>query len=637
MEAEEKGRYRLLATRGKAMADTELTQSDPTEIVARLEEASGLLERGLSGRWTALRAIGQEWPAFQAAIDARGLSLGSVALLAVGTALATYLLIVMFRAILHSRKPDTGSWKRGVVILASIALTLLVMAIVTRFAVSDLDLRRVLRTWVFAIAIFYLMRSALLALFPGPTPVSGTIPASAPAEPATPRFRDLLSLAILWAFVGIAISATARIYQAGPGLRDFVGSVIVAAPVTALLAYAYWRHRFVVRRLIATPGSGSRVRQRVAASWPFIAITILILTVVVLQIGLTLGRQLPPLAILLTLVLVLVAPHLDGIVARWSERGTLSPDVSIVALALRRTVRFIIGIGIFCLLIFLWGVPLLTAFGIEARAVARAIVEIGLIALAAAFLWNAVGAFASRVAQSEGVTVSAEEAEAPRTRIGTLLPLITGVVKVSIVAITLLTILVAIGINVWPIIGGLSIFGIAIGFGSQTLVKDVVSGLFFLIDDAFRLGEYIETPGAKGTVEKISVRSVSLRNARGALASVPYGQIGKVINFSRGWVIEKMVFRVAFDTDVDLVRKLFKKIGQEIADDPELKVDLLETFKSQGISAVEDGTLIIRGKFKARAGKQFGIKKAVLTAVQKAFRENDIHAVPRPLGPVPST
>ena len=232
---------------------------------------------------------------------------------------------------------------------------------------------------------------------------------------------------------------------------------------------------------------------------------------------------------------------------------------------------------------------------------------------------------------------SGEEAEAPRTRLGTLLPLITGVAKVSLLAITLLTILVALGINVWPIIGGLSIFGIAIGFGSQTLVKDVVSGLFFLIDDAFRLGEYIETPGAKGTVEKISVRSVSLRNARGALASVPYGQIGKVINFSRGWVIEKLIFRVAFDTDVDLVRKLFKNIGQEIANDPELSPDLLEPFKSQGISAVEDGTLIIRGKFKARAGKQFAVRKAVLTAVQKAFRENGVKAVPRPLGQVPQS
>ena len=110
-----------------------------------------------------------------------------------------------------------------------------------------------------------------------------------------------------------------------------------------------------------------------------------------------------------------------------------------------------------------------------------------------------------------------------RLQNGTSLSTATGEMMIGLLlSVTLLTILVAMGVNVLPIIGGLSIFGIAIGFGSQTLVKDVVSGLFFLIDDAFRLGEYIETPGAKGTVEKISVRSVSLRNARGATAVAPY-------------------------------------------------------------------------------------------------------------------
>jgi small-conductance mechanosensitive channel len=175
------------------------------------------------------------------------------------------------------------------------------------------------------------------------------------------------------------------------------------------------------------------------------------------------------------------------------------------------------------------------------------------------------------------------------------------------------------------------VFGLAIGFGSQTLVKDVVSGVFFLLDDAFRLGEYIETSGAKGTVERISVRSVSLRHSRGAVATIPYGQIGKIQNFSRDWVIEKLVFRVAFDTDVEKVRKLFKTIGQEIADDPELNGDLLEPFKSQGISSVEDGTLLIRGKFKGRAGRQFAIRKAVLAAVQRTFRDNGIVVVPKPM------
>jgi len=197
-------------------------------------------------------------------------------------------------------------------------------------------------------------------------------------------------------------------------------------------------------------------------------------------------------------------------------------------------------------------------------------------------------------------------------------------------------VLVTIGVNVWPLITGLSVFGLAVGFGSQTLVKDVVSGLFFLIDDAFRFGEYIETSGAKGTVEKISIRSVSLRHQRGALATIPYGQIGKIQNYSRDWVIEKLMFRVAFDTDVELVRKLFKKIGQEIAQDPEVAEDLLEPFKSQGIAEVEDGTLVITAKFKAKAGKQTMIRRAVMVAVHRAFRENGIQAVSKPITSSPA-
>jgi len=220
---------------------------------------------------------------------------------------------------------------------------------------------------------------------------------------------------------------------------------------------------------------------------------------------------------------------------------------------------------------------------------------------------------------------------APRSRLGTLVPLLSAVGKSSILALALLSILVSIGVNVWPLIAGLSVFGLAIAFGSQTLVKDLVSGLFFLIDDAFRFGEYIETSGAKGTVEKISVRSVSLRHQRGALATIPYGQIGKIQNFSRDWMIEKLTFRVAFDTDVEKVRKIFKKIGQDIWANPELAGDLLEPFKSQGIAEVEDGTLVIRAKFKAKAGKHIMIRRAALIAVHQAFQENGIKAVPKPL------
>ena len=189
-------------------------------------------------------------------------------------------------------------------------------------------------------------------------------------------------------------------------------------------------------------------------------------------------------------------------------------------------------------------------------------------------------------------------------------------------------------VNVWPLITGLSVFGLAIGFGSQTLVKDVVSGLFFLIDDAFRFGEYIETTGAKGTVEKISVRSVSLRHQRGALATIPYGQIGKIQNFSRDWMIEKLTFRVAFDTDVEKVRKIFKKIGQEIAADPELARGPARAIQEPGHSRGRRRHAGHTGQIQGEGRQADVIRRAALTAVHRAFRENGIQAVPRPI-PVP--
>ena len=303
-------------------------------------------------------------------------------------------------------------------------------------------------------------------------------------------------------------------------------------------------------------------------------------------------------------------------IGNWAQRGMDSPDISIPKRQRDRQPAspFVI---IIAMLGTLWATPLAAGFGIDLREVAKGASGVALIALVAAFLWNVVGTVSGRALRAELPAVGGDEEllGAPRSRLGTLVPLLSAVGKSSILALALLSILVSVGVNVWPLITGLSVFGLAIGFGSQTLVKDVVSGLFFLIDDAFRFGEYIETSGAKGTVEKISVRSVSLRHQRGALATIPYGEIGKIQNFSRDWMIEKLTFRVAFDTDVEKVRKIFKKIGQDIAADPELAGDLLEPFKSQGIAEVEDGTLVIRAKFKAKAGKQSMIRRAALTAV----------------------
>jgi small-conductance mechanosensitive channel len=402
-----------------------------------------------------------------------------------------------------------------------------------------------------------------------------------------------------------------------------------------LFGWVVWRHKRTLAVAAAGPRPRSRWRCRFAKSWPAIVIGFLIVTYVSTQGALTMGTQLRGSAVLLTALMFLLTPHLDTMIGNWAKRGQDSAEVPVPAVAARQTSRFAVLVITFTMLAALWATPLAVGFGIDLGRVARDATSAALIALASAFLWNLVGTVCARALRAELTVVSGghddDELVTPRSRLATLVPLLAALGKSSILVLAVLSILVMIGINVWPLITGLSVFGLAIAFGSQTLVKDVVSGLFFLLDDAFRFGEYIETSGAKGTVEKISIRSVSLRHQRGALASVPYGQIGKIQNYSRDWAIEKLTFRVAFDTDVDKVRKIFKKIGQEIAANPELAQDLIEPFKSQGIYEVEDGTLVIRAKFKAKPGKQSMIRRAALLAVHQAFRDNGIQAVPKPI------
>lgn len=210
------------------------------------------------------------------------------------------------------------------------------------------------------------------------------------------------------------------------------------------------------------------------------------------------------------------------------------------------------------------------------------------------------------------------------SRLSTVLPLILMVSQATIVIVFLLLGLGNIGVDTTPLLAGAGIAGLAIGFGAQKLVTDVVSGVFFLIDDAFRVGEYVEVEGTMGTVEKISIRSMQLRHHKGPVHTLPYGEIPKITNFSRDWVIMKLRFVVSFDTDPNKVKKIFKKIGQDMLLMDEFKDDFLQPFKSQGVLEIDDVGMVFRGKFMAKPGTQFTIRKEIFNRVNAAFAENGL-------------
>ncbi len=212
----------------------------------------------------------------------------------------------------------------------------------------------------------------------------------------------------------------------------------------------------------------------------------------------------------------------------------------------------------------------------------------------------------------------------PSSRLGTVLPPISWALQAVIITLTVLTALGNLGIDVTPLLAGAGIAGIAIGFGAQKLVSDIMSGLFFLIDDAFRLNEYIDVGGTVGTVERISLRSIQLRDAKGPVLIIPYSNIKTVTNFGRDWGIMKLKFTVPFDTDLEKVRKIFKKIGAEMMADPVLAPGFIEPFKSQGVGEFNEYGIVVRGKFMHKPGAQFGIRKQIFKRVQEEFAANDI-------------
>jgi small-conductance mechanosensitive channel len=213
---------------------------------------------------------------------------------------------------------------------------------------------------------------------------------------------------------------------------------------------------------------------------------------------------------------------------------------------------------------------------------------------------------------------------AENTRLLTLLPLLRTTLAIIFVTLFTLSALWTLGIQIAPLLAGAGIFGLAIGCGAQTLVRDVISGVFFLIEDVFRIGEYIESGvTTKGTVEHISFRTVALRHHNGPLTFVPYGLLGTVRNDSRDWVIDKFNIPLPLSVDSEKIRKMIKGIGEDLALDPELGPVIREPLKGK-LYRVDPGIKIFRCKFMTAPGCQFDVRTAALKSIEAALVEAGI-------------
>jgi small-conductance mechanosensitive channel len=300
---------------------------------------------------------------------------------------------------------------------------------------------------------------------------------------------------------------------------------------------------------------------------------------------------------------------------------------SIAAVCLERGVRALLIIGAVLLLAQKWGVDLgaLAATDTTLTRLVRGTLTAIVVLLIADFVWNIIKATIDRrLAEAKDPGQPNTEEARRRARVRTLLPIVRNVLFIAMIAFAAMMALASLGVEIGPLIAGAGVVGVAIGFGAQTLVRDVISGMFYLLDDAFRVGEYIQSGNYKGTVESFSLRSVKLRHHRGPLYTVPFGALGAVQNMSRDWVIDKLTVGVTYDSDLEKAKKLVKQVGKELMENPEFAPHILEPLKMQGVGEFDDFAIKLQMKMMTRPGQQFTIRRRAYALIKKAFDANNI-------------
>lgn len=214
---------------------------------------------------------------------------------------------------------------------------------------------------------------------------------------------------------------------------------------------------------------------------------------------------------------------------------------------------------------------------------------------------------------------------AKRGRSYTLLPMLRKFIGSVLMVMVTMTLLSSLGVNIGPLLAGAGVIGLAIGFGAQKLVADVFSGFFYLLDDAFRVGEYLSAGSVSGTVETITLRNVMLRHHRGMLQIIPHSELGAITNFMRGGIVVKFNLDFPYDAPIDKIRKVIKKVGQKMLENEEYGKDFIRPVKSQGVREISNSVMTIRVKFTAQPGTHFVIRREAYRLITEALTAQDIH------------
>ncbi len=441
-----------------------------------------------------------------------------------------------------------------------------------------------------------------------------------------------------WGIYGYAVPEAAW-WLGIPGalytlMLKLVGLVLALLAIIFLLQNRASIATWVGGEASATTGWG-RIRRTLAEIWQLLAIFYIAGLYAIYALHIEGGFVYVARATAMSVVVIVAARVLSRSIRSLSRRGfavstQLKTQFPTLEQRANRYVPILTGLATGVLYI-LAGLTVLQAWEISgfawldtdlARRLGGDLLSIGAIVLASLAIWEI---FASAIERYLGRIDGG--AVPRRTRIRTLLPLLRTAMLSLIVVMSALIILSHLGIDIAPLLAGAGVVGVAIGFGSQALVRDVITGLFILLEDQLAVGDIVDVgKGHAGVVEAISVRTIRLRDQAGTVHTVPFSEVTTVKNMTRDFAYVVARVTIGYGEDIDRVVEILREVSAELAEDETLRDLILDPFEYLGVDALDEFSVVLLVRIRTVPAKQFPVGRAFNRLVKIAFGKHGIAA-----------
>ncbi len=376
------------------------------------------------------------------------------------------------------------------------------------------------------------------------------------------------------------------------------------------------------------------VRHRLAAVWHVLAIVYIVGIYLVWALAITGGFEFIVRATVVTVIILAVARFALTALHRIVDRAfSISPEMlarfpgldvranrylSVLRMVFRVAIYVVAALGI----LEAWGLDVFAAMSSPAGArVTEALATIAFVLFLAILVWEAVSsAIEGYLKQVDGNGVVVTRSARART----LLPLARNALLVFLVVVVGLIVLSEVGINIAPLLAGAGVLGLAVGFGSQKMVQDVITGAFILFEDTISVGDVVSLGGLTGVVEAMSVRSIRLRALDGSVHTVPFSAVSTVTNMTKDYSFYVLDVGIGYRENVDEVIEVLRGIGDEMRADPAFAPLMLEPLEVMGLDKFADSAVIIRARLKTLPIKQWVVGREFNRRMKKVFDERGI-------------